>query len=60
MAAAKKLARYKLDLVGVQEVRWDNKGTVKVGAYSFFYGKENENYYLETGVFCTSLNSITS
>ena len=24
-AAARELARYKLDLVGVQEVRWDNK-----------------------------------
>jgi hypothetical protein len=24
MAAARELARYKLDLVGVQEVRWDN------------------------------------
>ena len=23
-AAARELARYKLDLVGVQEVRWDN------------------------------------
>ena len=25
-AAARELARYKLDLVGVQEVRWDNGG----------------------------------
>jgi hypothetical protein len=29
MAAAKELTRYKLDLVGVQEVRWDKDGTVK-------------------------------
>ena len=27
-AAARELARYKLDLVGVQEVRWDKGGTV--------------------------------
>ena len=27
-AAAWELARYKLDLVGVQEVRWDKGGTV--------------------------------
>ena len=27
MAVAKELARYKLDLVGVQEVRWDKEGT---------------------------------
>jgi exonuclease III len=28
MTVAKELARYKLDLVGVQEVRWDKGGTV--------------------------------
>ena len=28
MAAARELARYKLDLVGVQEVRWDEGGTL--------------------------------
>jgi hypothetical protein len=28
-AAARDLARYKLDLVGVQEVRWDKEGTVR-------------------------------
>ena len=33
MAAARELARYKLDLVGVQEVRWDKEGTVKAGDY---------------------------
>jgi len=32
--------RYKLDLVGVQEVRWDRQGTVRAGDYNFFYGKE--------------------
>jgi hypothetical protein len=36
VAAVRELARYKLDLVGVQEVRWDKEGTVKVGDYSFF------------------------
>jgi len=30
-AAARELARYKLDLVGVQEVRWDKRGTVRTG-----------------------------
>ena len=28
MAAARELARYKLDLVGMEEVRWDKGGTV--------------------------------
>ena len=39
MAAARELARYKLDLVGLQEVRWEKEGTVKAGDYSFFSGK---------------------
>ena len=28
-AAARELARYKLDLVGVQEVRWDKGSTIR-------------------------------
>ena len=36
MAAARELARHKLDLAGVQEVRWEKEGTVKAGDYSFF------------------------
>jgi hypothetical protein len=35
-AAARELARYKLDLVGVQEIRLDKQGTVEAGDYSFF------------------------
>ena len=35
-AAARELSRYKLDVVGVQEVRWDKGGTVRAGDYNFF------------------------
>jgi hypothetical protein len=35
------LAKYKLDLVGVQEVRWDKGGTEQAGDYNFFYGNGN-------------------
>ena len=45
-AAARVLARHKLDLVGVQEVRWDKRGTVRAGDYYFFYGQGNENHQL--------------
>ena len=40
MEAARELAGYKLDLVGVQEVKWEKEGTVKAGDYSFSKGKE--------------------
>ena len=43
-AAARELARYTLDVVGVREVRWDKEGTVRAGDYNFFYGKRNENH----------------
>ena len=39
-AAARELAGYKLDLVGVQEVGWDREGTVRARDYNFFMEKE--------------------
>jgi hypothetical protein len=35
-----------LDLVGVQEVRWDGSGTELAGEYTFFYRKGNDNHEL--------------
>jgi hypothetical protein len=35
--AVRELARYKLNLVRVQEVRWDKGGMVRAGDYIYFF-----------------------
>jgi hypothetical protein len=50
-AVAEVISKYKLDLVGLLELRWDGGGTEPAGEYRIFYGKENENHELGTGFF---------
>jgi exonuclease III len=45
------LTKYKLDLVGVQEVRWDKGGTEPAGDYTYFYGNGNADHHLGIGFF---------
>jgi hypothetical protein len=51
MTVSRELARYKLHLVGVQEVRWEGGGTESAGEYTIFYGKGNENHEVGTRFF---------
>jgi exonuclease III len=48
---SRELTKYKLDLVGVQEVRWDKGGTDPVGDFTFFYGNGNSDHHLGTSFF---------
>jgi exonuclease III len=43
------LGKYKLDIVGVQEVRRDKSGTEWAEDYTLFYGAGNEDHQLGTG-----------
>jgi hypothetical protein len=57
-AATSLLARYKVDVVVVQEVRWDKGGPIQAGDYNSFYGKLNEFHQLEQD-FCTLKDIIS-
>jgi hypothetical protein len=48
---ARELARYKLDLVGVQEVWWYKGDTVRAGDYNCFYGKEKPKSSMRNRIF---------
>jgi exonuclease III len=49
---ARELVKYKLRLVGAQEVRWDKGGSERAEDYTFFYGAGNEDHQLGTGILC--------
>jgi hypothetical protein len=52
MTVWRELSRYKIDLVGVQEVRWEDNSTEPTGKYTFFYGKGNDKHELGKSFLC--------
>ena len=57
-AVARELSRYKLDLVDVQEVRWDTGGTVRQGTIIFSMEKKIKPS-VGNRIFCTPKNSTS-
>jgi hypothetical protein len=56
---AREFARYKLDVVGIQEVRWDKGFAIRSGGLKFVsLPKETKIVHLEQD-FCTPQNSIS-
>jgi hypothetical protein len=56
---SKELSKHKLDLVGMERVRWQGGGTEPAGEYTFFNGKGNQKHELGTGFFVHN-NHISS
>jgi hypothetical protein len=56
----KEISKYKLDLVGVQEVRWDSGGTEPAAENTFIYGKGNENDALGACFFFWYITRVVS
>jgi hypothetical protein len=57
-AAARELASYKLDVVGVKEVKWDRGSTVTVEIIIFYMEKEPKAINWNR-IFSTTQNSIS-
>jgi hypothetical protein len=49
--AARGLEKYKSDLMGVQEARWDRGGTEPATDFTFFCGNGNKNQEFGVGFF---------
>jgi hypothetical protein len=47
MVARKKFGKYKLNLVGVQKVRWEKHGTEQAKDYTLSYGERNKDHQLQ-------------
>jgi hypothetical protein len=52
MTVSRELSKYMLQLVAVQEGRWEGLGTEPAGEYKFLFGKRKQNHELGTAILC--------
>ena len=57
---AREFARYKLDVVGIQEVRWDKGFTIRSGGLKFLSMTKETKIVNWEQEYCTPQNSISS
>lgn len=57
---ARELAKCKLELVGIQEVRWDKGGAELADDCTFFHRNGNVNHLLGADYFVWTYNEIRS
>jgi mRNA deadenylase 3'-5' endonuclease subunit Ccr4 len=48
---AEEISKYNLDVLGLQEVRWNRGATETAGKYTFFYGKGIADHKFHTSFF---------
>jgi hypothetical protein len=60
VTVANEISKWRLDIMGEQEVRWDRGDTKPASEYTFYYGKSNDNHELGTGYFVHKENHISS
>jgi hypothetical protein len=57
-AVAEETPKYNLNIMGVQEVRWDKGGTEPADEYTLFYWKRNGNHELSTSFFVKKIITL--
>ena len=45
------IEKFRMDLVSVQEIKWEGNGSLESGNYTLFYGKGNAKHQLGIGFF---------
>jgi hypothetical protein len=53
MTVSRELSKYRLDVVGLQEIGWEGGGTKPAREYKFFYGRGKSESRIRYRFLCT-------